>query len=138
MLFYDLAAIICIGIGHIYLFYLFLGNNKISASFIILLGVLFSTFMAISLNITGFVELNVIVLFVFLVLLGLIMKQHQLKHIIYYSCMSMVLFTVMKNGLLAIVYALYMDSPFNYYIWTKSVLNFCTLVIILVAFVCNI
>lgn len=135
MLFYDLLSIICIGIGHIYLFYLLSGNNKISATFIILLGVLFSTLLAISLTLTGFVELNVIVLLVFLCILGLVMKKHPFKYIIFYSCMSIVLFTVLKNGLFTIIYELYMDSPFNYYVWTKSAINFCALLIILVAFV---
>lgn len=135
MLFYDLISIIFIGIGHIYLFYLLSGNNKNSATFIILLGGLFSTFLAISLTLTGFVELNVIVVFGFLCILGLIMKKHRFKYIIFYSCMSIVLFTVLKNGLFSIAYELYMDSPFNYYIWTKSVINFCTLLIILVAII---
>src|SRR5690606_4834157 len=52
--------------------------------------------------------------------------------VLYYTLLSVVLFTVVKNGLLIIMYELYMESPFNYYIWTPSMLQFWTLVFIVV------
>ena len=132
MLLFDLASIICIGISHIYLFQLFLGHTNISWRFVIVIGTLLTAFISILLAQTGFVELNVILLFGFLLILGLLQKKHQFHEIVYCSLISIVLFTVVKNGLLIITYKLYMESPFNYYIWTNSALHMFILLLLLV------
>lgn len=131
MLLFDLASLICIGIGHIYLFQLLLGNSTISMRFVIVIGTLFTAFLSIILALTGFVELNVILLFAFLLFLGLLQKKHRFLEVVYFTLISIVLFTVVKNVLFTIVYGLYMESPFNYYIWTDSVLNISALLLIL-------
>lgn len=132
MLLFDLASLICIGMGHIYLFQLLLGNTNISMRFIILIGTLFTAFLNIILTLTGFAELNIILLFGFLLVLGFLQKKHHFQKIVYFSLISIVLFTIVKNGLFIIIFNLYMESPFNYYIWTNSVLHICMLFVLLV------
>ena len=99
MLLFDLVTLIFIGIGHIYFFQLLLGNTNISMRFVIVIGILFTAFLSIILALTGFVELNVILLFTFLLFLGLLQKKHRLLEIVYLALMSIVLFTVIKNGI---------------------------------------
>lgn len=131
MLVLDLVALIFIGMGHIYLFQLLLGNTNISMRFVIVIGILFTAFLSVILALTGFVELNVILLSAFLIFLGLLQKKHRFLEIVYFTLLSIVLFTVLKNGFFTIVFKLYMESPFNYYIWTTSVLHFCMLLLFL-------
>lgn len=92
------------------------------------------TILAVGLFVTGFGELNLLVAFLFLVVLGWMGKNGSLVHIIYFAMLSIVLFTVIKNGLVLIVYELYLDSPFPYYIWTMNVIHLCTLLFILAVF----
>lgn len=132
MLFYDILSLILIGVGHVYLFQLFLGNAKISMRFVFMMSVLFSAFLSVVLMNTGLVELNIIAICLFLVVLGL-MEGHRFGPVLYYTLLSVVLFTVVKNGLLMIIYELYMESPLNYYIWTPNMLQFVTLILIVVS-----
>lgn len=129
---YEIFTLICIGIGHLYLFHLLLGNKQISIRFIVATACLFTLFLAVLLNRTGFVELNIIVLFLFLVVLGLLYKGQSVIHVIYFALLSIVLFTVVKNGLLTALYWAYLESPFPYYVWTPSVISLFTQVVILV------
>lgn len=124
MLLYDLGSLVLIGIGHIYLFSLLLGKSDTSLRFMLVLGVLFTALLSILLAVTGYSELNILLLFAFLLGLGWLQKKHTLIQIIYFVLMSLVLLTVVKDGLMKIVYALYMESPFNYYVWTNSMLYF--------------
>lgn len=131
MLFNDLLAIICIGVGHIYLFHLLVGKTKIFGGFVLLQAVFFMTILGIGLSVTGFTELNLLVAFFFLVVLGWMEKRYSLLHIICFALLSIVFFTVIKNGLFALFYELYVDSPFPYYGWTMNVIHLCTMLLIL-------
>ncbi|WP_107840456.1 sensor histidine kinase [Metasolibacillus meyeri] len=124
MLFYQLATFICIGIGHIYLFNLFAGNTKAPMSFTVFLSVLLCLLLNIIIPLFGMMELNIVVLLAFLVLLGTMYKKHTLAHTIYFALISIVLYTGVRNGLFTISLDLYMDSPFNYYIWTNLAIGF--------------
>lgn len=92
---------------------------------------LFVFLLVVLLNRTGFVELNIIILFLFLLLLGTLYKNHTIWQIIYIALLSIILFTVIKNSFFSIFYWLYMESSFNYYSWTPSAINCFTLFIIL-------
>lgn len=127
MLIYDLGALLLIGIGHIYFFQLLLGNTKISLGFVGLIGLLFVTFLSISLSLTGLSELNLIVLSLLLIVLGVVERKYRLGQIIYFTLLNIVLFTMVKNGLFTIVYALYMESSLKYYVWTPGMLHFGTI-----------
>lgn len=131
MLFYDLVSIVLISIGHVYLFQLFLGNTNISMRFVLVMSVLFGALLSVLLMNTRLSELNIVAICLFLIVLGLIEKQ-RFSQVLYFTLLSIVLFTVVKNGLFIILYELYMESPFNYYVWTPNMLQFWTLALIVV------
>lgn len=133
MIFYDIAAMALIGIGHLYLFSLLIDYKKFSLGYVLVIGVLLTFFVGISITLTGLVELNVVLLSLFLVLIGLMNKKLKPLTVIYFALCSMVLFTVIKNGLFSLVRGLYIESPFNYYSWTDSALHFWTLVVLVLA-----
>ena len=128
---YDVLVILCIGIGHIYLFHLLLGNKNISIRFVVVTAFLFTLFLIVILNSTGFVESNIVILFIFLLVLGILYKSHTIGQIVYFALLSIVLFTVVKNSLFTIFYWAYMESSFNYYIWTPSAISLVTLLVVL-------
>ena len=130
MIIYDIASLLLIGVSHIYLFNLLIGFKKMPISLFVIIGVLFTIFLTMSVTFSGLVELNLILLFSFLMLIGFMSKRAKLTHTIYFSLLSIVMYTVIKNGLYALVYQVYLDSPFNYYVWTPSILQFATLLFI--------
>lgn len=135
MLLYDLASALLLGFGHIYLFLLLLGKLKMPVGYILLSTIFITAFLGISITVSGgYSELNMIVLFVYLVLLGSIKKSAKQLHIIYFALMSIVLFTVIKNGLYALSLNLYIESPFNLYVWTQNAIHFYTILIIVIGF----
>lgn len=128
---FEALALLFIGIGHIYLFHLLLGNKRISIRFVVITALLFVLLLVVLLNRTGFIELNIIMLFLFLLLLGTLYKKHTIWQIIYIALLSIILFTVIKNSLFSIFYWMYMESAFNYYSWTPQGINCFTLIVIL-------
>lgn len=131
MIFYDIAALALIGIGHLYLFSLLIDYKKFSIGFIAIIGVLLTSFLSLSIMLTGFIELNVILLSLFLVLFGRMDRTLKLWPIIYFSLCSVIIFTVIKNGAFSLSRHLYLESPFSYYYWTDSAIHFWTLAVIL-------
>ena len=131
MLIYNLLALVLIGFGHFYLFQLLVSTAQVSKRFYALLSILFTALLAVMIGYSGFVELNIIALIGFLVILGLLTQAGNLRQIIYFAMLSVVLFTVIKNGLFTLTYYMYLDSPFPYYIWTPSVLQVVVLSAIL-------
>ncbi|MEE1132025.1 MAG: hypothetical protein UHX00_10450 [Caryophanon sp.] len=126
---YDIASTMLIGIVHVYAFQLFLGNSNVSKRFVFTIGMLFSAVVMTLLTTTHFVEFNLLAIFTLLVLLGLIEKQPIIR-IMYFALLSIVLMTVVKNGLFQIVHYAYIESPFSYYVSTPSLLLLCTLLFI--------
>lgn len=132
MFLFDLLSMMLIGMCHIYLFQLFLGNTNMSMRVVVLMSVLFTTLLSLALAVTGLVELNIVLLSSFLVMLGLLQRTHSLAHIIYFALLSMVIFTIVKNGMIHIALTLYLESPFNYYSWTPSAVTLVVLLFIAV------
>lgn len=128
---YNIASTMLIGIVHVYAFQLFLGNANVSKRFVFMIGILFSTVVMTVLTATHFVEFNLLAIFTFLVLLGLIEKQ-PIVRVMYFALLSIVLMTVVKNGLFQIVHYAYIESPFSYYVSTPSLLLLCTLLFIVI------
>lgn len=131
MLFYILLAYILIGFGHFYLFQLLVGATQASKRFYALISILFTVLLSMLIGYSGFVELNIVALIGFLMILGWLTKAGTSIQILYFAMLSIVLYTVVKNGLFTLVYTVYLDSPFPYYSWTLSVLQVGTLLVIL-------
>ena len=127
----DIVTVLCIGLGHIYLFHLLLADNKMSMFFMIAIALFITVFLAIALYLTSLVELNVIVMLVFLIVLGILYKKHTIPQVVYYALLSIVVFTGVQNSVYLLFYTLYMESPLNYYVWSPSVIGFVTVVFIL-------
>lgn len=131
MLFYNLLAYVLIGFGHFYLFQLLVGATQVSKRFYALISMLFTVLLSMLIGYSGIIELNVVALIGFLVILGWLTKAGTSIQILYFAMLSIVLYSVIKNGLFTLVYTVYLDSPFPYYSWTPSVLQVGTLLVIL-------
>ena len=135
MVFYDIGTFILIGLIHVYLYILCIRYHRMSFTVIALLSVLFTALLAIAITVTGYAELNLILLPLFLLAIGFIHRQITFLHSLYYVLFSMVTFTVLKNVLLQLAFQLFMISPFNLYSWTGSIISFAVTLTIFVTII---
>lgn len=135
MFFYDIAAMSVIGICHIYLYILLIRYQHMSKRLIVLLSVLFTFFLGTIITITKMTELNFVVPFVFLIILGFLQKNLKFLHSIYFILFSIVVFTVLKILLVQLAIQLHMESPFNLYSWTESAIHFTIVSLILLCMI---
>ncbi len=135
MFFYDIGTLILIGLCHVYLYILCIRYHRMSYTIIALLSVLFTALLAIAITVTGYTELNLILLPLFLLAISFIHKQITFLHSLYYVLFSMVTFTVLKTVLLQLAFQLFMISPFNLYSWTGSVISFTVTLTIFVTII---
>lgn len=131
MLFFHYGSLMLIGLCHIYLYILCIRYRQMSFTFITVLSILFTALLALSITLTGYPELNFIMLTLFLLALGFTQKQVTFLHSFYYVLFSMAIFTVLKLVLLQLAVELFMVLPFNLYIWTDSMLHFVVTVVML-------
>ena len=135
MVVFEFINFIFIGIGHILLYLLLIGRRQLKFSSLFIISVMFIVFLTLNIAIFQIVELNMIVLCGFLLLLGLMYKKDRWKHYILFSTLSITVFSVFKSGVFSVVYAIYLSSSVNVYMWTFSVLQmFSTLFVTLVIF----
>ena len=135
MVFYDIGTLILIGLIHVYLYILCIRYHRMSNTLIVLLSVLFTALLAIAITVTGYTELNLVLLPVFLLAIGFMLKQITFLHSLYYVLFSMVIFTVLKTVLLQLAFQLFMISPFNLYSWTGSMISFAVTLTIFVTII---
>lgn len=132
---YDIAAFSITGICHLYLYILLIRYQRMSKRLIVLLSVLFMLFLGIIITITKMPELNFVVFFLFLMIIGSMQKKLKFWHSIYFALFSIVVFTVLKNLLALVVVQLYMESPFNLYTWTGNVIHLAVVSLILLCII---
>lgn len=136
MFVYDIFAFIIISLCHILLF-LQLIQYQLSWKLMTALSVCFTVILLIVVTVTGYPEMNMIVLFTFLLGLGLLRQRHGLtfSQNVFFVLFSMVSITIFRMILLEISYKLFMMSPLNLYVWTESVLHLISVLIIFLSLI---
>lgn len=131
---YDILAGILIGISHVLLYLQLIRYQRLSYPMIIALSILFTTLLAIVVTVTGYPELNLILIF-FLLSLGLMQEQLSFAHSLYFALASMVSITLVKLVFMEISMFIFMESPFNLYLWTGSLIHMIVTIVILISIV---
>lgn len=132
MLLFSFISLLGIGLCHIYLYILLLGQRVLNWVAITTISLFFIITLTLSVSLTSFPELNFIILFIFLLLLGRFYKQVPLQHNILFTLLSITSFTVLKNGLFSILLMTYFSSSASVYIWTSHLLQMVSVIILAV------
>ena len=131
MVFYTLAALILIGISHIYLYIICIRYRRMSLPLLAVLSIVFTALLGIAVTLTGYPELNIVMLTLFLLAIGYLQKRLMFLHSLYFALFSTVTYTVLKTVLYQLTLLAFMVSPFNLYVWTESMLHFAVTVVLL-------
>lgn len=93
--------------------------------------------LGIVVTFTGFPELNIILLFIFLLTIGLLQRKNVLSFTqnIYFVLCSVVGITILRMVLMEVLFQLFMLSPLNLYRWTESVIHLISAIVILLSLI---
>lgn len=131
---YDMAALVLIGISHVLLYIRLIRYNRLSYKMVIALSFIFTILLGIVVTVTGYPELNIILL-LFLLSLGLMQAELTFMQNLYFASVSMVCITLAKMVFLELGLKLFMLTPFNLYLWTSSVIHLIVSIIIIISIV---
>lgn len=127
----DMVALMLIGISHVTLYFYLINYQRFHFLKIVLLSIIFSFLLGFVVTLTGYPELNFVMLFLFLFTLGFLKVDLTVSHNLYFTLASIVSISLLKVMLLEIGMALFMWSPLNLYLWTASVIHFIAAIVIL-------
>lgn len=131
---YDMVAIVLIGISHVLLYIQLIRYNRLSYTMVIALSFIFTILLGVVVTVTGYPELNII-LVLFLLSLGLMQAELTFMQNLYFALVSMVSITLAKMVLMELGLKLFMLTPFNLYLWTSSVIHLIVSIIIIISIV---
>lgn len=134
MFIYDLVAIMFIGMSHVLLYIQLIRYDRLSYMMVFVLSIVFTILLGIVVTVTGYPELNMMML-LFLLSLGLLKDKLTLTQNVYFALVSMVLITLVKLVLMELGIKLFMLSPLNLYIWTGSVIHLLVSMIIFISII---
>lgn len=135
MFIYNILAIILVGISHLFLYFYLIRYNRISNGMTIVLSILFTCLLGFVVFTTGYPEFNFILLFFFLLCLGLMQVNLTFTQNLFFTLASMVSITLVKIILMEIGMMLFMWSPLNLYMWTTSIIHFIVTVVIFMSII---
>ncbi|WP_264879270.1 GHKL domain-containing protein, partial [Sporosarcina sp. NCCP-2378] len=121
------------GFSHVYVYRQLAGYDRLSVRMMLAVSVLFTVFLQVAVTVTGYPELNGILLFVFLLGIGFMRGGMPIIHNVLYALGSTAGLTLTRLVGLESAMKLYMESPWNLYIWTPSLLHLLVSVLILIA-----
>lgn len=130
---YDILAIIFIGISHVVIYIQLIDYQRFSWKSLFTLGLFLTVFLLIVVTTTGYPEFNTIVMMLFLLGLGLLKQKDGLSFTqsLYFALFSLFFVTLAKTLIIEILYQLLLQSSFNVYIWSTSLLHLIASCIIL-------
>ncbi|WP_102693575.1 GHKL domain-containing protein [Rummeliibacillus pycnus] len=120
---YDMVALVFIGISHVLLYVQLIRYNRLSYVMVISLSLVFTFLLGFVVTVTGYPELNIIMLLLFLLSLGLMQDALTFMQNFYFALVSMVSITLVKMVLIEVGMWLFMLTPFNLYLWTASIIH---------------
>lgn len=130
MYIYDIVALVFVGISHVIFYIQLIRYTRLSTVLVMALSIVFTILLGIVVTVTGYPELNAIML-LFLMCIGLMKEKLSFTENFYFALVSTVVITLVKLVLIEAGMALFMLSPLNLYLWTGSVIHLIVMSIIL-------
>lgn len=133
MYIYDIFAIILTGISHVLLYLELIRYHRLSYPMVIILSIVFTILLGVVVTVTGYPELNIVMVLLFLLSLGFMQTKLTFMRNLYFTLASMVSITLVKMVLLRLGMKLFMWSPFNLYLWTPILIHLIVAIIIFIS-----
>ena len=133
MTFYDMAAVLLNGFSHVYVYRQLTGYDRLSVRMMLAVSILFTVFLQVVVMMTGYPELNGILLFAFLLGIGFMQGGLPIWHNTLYALGSTAGLTLTRLVGLESAMKLYMEGPWNLYLWTPGLLHLLVSILILIA-----
>src|SRR5690625_4419789 len=124
MYIYGFIGLVLISISHVLLYTQLIRYHRLSYTMVIAVSIVFTILLGIAITVTGYPEVNIIMLLLFLLSLGLMKAELTFMRNLYFSLISMIGITFTREILLGISTELFMRSPLNLYVWTGSLIHF--------------
>lgn len=132
---YDIIAIMLIGISHVLLYIRLIRYNRLSYVMVIALSIVFTILLGIVVTVTGYPELNILMLLLFLLSLGLMKDELPFMQSLYFALVSIVIITLAKMVFIELGIKLFLFTPFNLYVWTASIIHLIVSIAIVICIV---
>lgn len=135
MYIYDIAAVMLVGLSHVFLYFQLIRYHRMSYSMIVTLSIIFTILLGMAVTVTGYPELNIVMLLLFLLSLGLMKRDLTWQQNLYFALVSMVMITLIKTVLMELGLKLFMLTPFNLYLHTFSLIHLMVSVVIMIGII---
>ncbi|MEH6935073.1 GHKL domain-containing protein [Bacillus sp. JJ783] len=131
MYIYDVFALLLTSMSHTFLYIQLIRYNRLSYRMLASLSVVFIILLVIVVTVTRYPELNSTIV-LFLISLGLMQNELNFMRNLYFALVSMVIITLVKMLFLEVGMKLFMLTPFDFYLWTASIIH---LIVSLITFI---
>lgn len=132
---FDLLAFVIIGVSHAFVYIQLIRYYRLSYTMVVALSIVFMVLLGIVVTVTGYPELNIMMLLLFLVSLGLMKTELTLGENLYFTLISVVGITYAKMLLIGVGTELFMLSPLHLYVWTGSMIHLIVSLFILLSII---
>lgn len=131
MLLYHIIAVLLTGFSHLLLYLYLIRYKGMSYPLVITLSVIFVVLLGVLVSVTGYTEVNTLLLLFFLLGIGFLQKRLTFFQKLYFALFSAVIITFGKLVLIELGTQMFILSPFNIYIWTGGLIHLIATMIIL-------
>ncbi|EOO18260.1 GHKL domain-containing protein [Bacillus cereus] len=122
MYIYDVFALLLTSMSHTFLYIQLIRYSRLSYGMLAALSAVFILLLGIIVTVTGYPELNSTIV-LFLMSLGLMQNELKFMRNLYFALVSMVIITLVKILFLEVGMKLFMLTPFDFYLWTASIIH---------------
>lgn len=122
MYIYDVFALLLTSMSHTFLYIQLIRYSRLSYGMLAALSAVFILLLGIIVTVTGYPELNSTIV-LFLMSLGLMQNELKFMRNLYFALVSMVIITLVKILFLEVGMKLFMLTPFEFYLWTASIIH---------------
>ncbi|EOO20307.1 MULTISPECIES: GHKL domain-containing protein [Bacillus cereus group] len=134
MYIYDVFALLLTSMSHTFLYIQLIRYSRLSYGMLAALSAVFILLLGIIVTVTGYPELNSTIV-LFLMSLGLMQNELKFMRNLYFALVSMVIITLVKILFLEVGMKLFMLTPFDFYLWTASIIHLSVSLIIFIGIV---
>lgn len=122
MYIYDVFALLLTSMSHTFLYIQLIRYSRLSYGMLAALSAVFILLLGIIVTVTGYPEFNSTIV-LFLMSLGLMQNELKFMRNLYFALVSMVIITLVKILFLEVGMKLFMLTPFDFYLWTASIIH---------------
>lgn len=135
MYIYDIISLLLIGLSHFLLYFTLIRYERISFWVIVLISLVSTVLLSTIITVTGYPELNTILMGLFLLSLGLLQTDLTFMENIYFTIANLVTVSLLKIILVELGRFIYLLLPLNLYIWTDNLIQMIVMMVIFVAII---